>query len=149
MVLRDAPLDQVRDHHFGIDMGDAAVRVPDDHDLLHAQLHNAHQQAPHGAVKGTGDHTPGVFDHLHIAVFDAQSRRKQLYQAGVHAGQDGDFFVRVFAGGEFLIFFILHKFPVIGQHLFDHKQAPFRLFCFMIPERLKIFNTHSVKNVIQ
>ena len=62
MVLRNAPLDQVADHHVGIDVGHTAVCMTDDHDLLHAQLDDAHQQTAHGTVKGTGDHAAGVFD---------------------------------------------------------------------------------------
>lgn len=51
MVLGNARLDQVLDHGLGVDMRHAAVRVADDHHFLHAQLHDAHQEAPHGAVK--------------------------------------------------------------------------------------------------
>ena len=128
MVLRNAPLDQVADHHVGIDVGYAAVRVADDHDLLHAQLDDAHQQAAHGAVEGAGDHAAGVFDQLHIAVADAQCCGEQLHQTGVHAGEDGDFLVWELTGLELFIALGPDEFAVICQHFFDHGGSPFRIF---------------------
>ena len=133
VVLGDPPLDEVADHHIGVDMRHAAVVVPDDHDLLHAQLHDTHQQAPHRAVKGSGDHATGVLDELHVAVAYAQRRRQQLHQPRVHAGENGDLLVGVLAGLELFITLGADKLAVICQHFFDHGGSSFRVFS-IIPD---------------
>ena len=130
--IHEAQLDQVLDHGLGVDMRHAAVRVADDHHFLHAQLHDAHQQTPYGAVKGAGDHAAGVFDELYVAVLDAQGRRQQLHQPGIHTGEDGDLLIRVFAGGKALIGPAFHKFPVVGKHFVDHRQVSFLLAIFVV-----------------
>jgi len=133
MVLRDASLNEVADHHVGVDVGHAAVRVADDHDLLHAQLDDTHQQAAHGTVKGAGDHAAGVFNQLHITVADAQRCGEQLHQTGIHAGEDGDFLVWELTGLELFIALGPDKFAVICQHFFDHGSSPFHFFS-IIPD---------------
>ena len=125
VVLRDAPLNQVLDDLFCIHAGNAAVGVADDHHFLHSQFHNAHQQAAYRAVEGTGNHAAGIFNHFHVPVTDAQSGGEQLHQPGVHAGEDGDFFVGIFAGSKFPVFLVLDKGFVVSKHFVDHRDTPF------------------------
>ena len=125
MVLRDAPLEKVVDHHVGVDVGHAAVRVADDHDLLHPKLHDGDEEAADHGAEGIGDHAAGIFDDLHVAVFDAQGGGQQLHQPGIHTSQDGQLFVRIFAGLVFFVLFFFHEFFVVAQHLSDHRSSPF------------------------
>ena len=108
-LLGNAPLLHVVDHDVAVDVLHAAVGVADDHDLLHAQLDDGHQQGADDAAEGVRDHAPGVLDDLHVAIFQAQRSGQQLHEPGVHAGQDGDLLVGVFAGGILLIALLGHK----------------------------------------
>lgn len=109
VVLRHAPLTHVLQHQFAVHVLYPAVGMADNHDFLHAQLVDGHQQAAHHTSKRMHDGTAGVLDELHIAVLQAQCRGEQLYQAGIHTGYDCYFLVRVFGGDVFLIPFLCHK----------------------------------------
>ena len=122
------------DHHLAVDVADAAVGVADDHDLLHPQLHDGHQQGTDHRAEGGVDHAAGVFDNFHIAVFQTQGGGQQLHQPGVHAGEDGDLLVGVLAGGVLLVLLFFHEFFVVSQDLVDHTAPSFIVFfLFILP----------------
>ena len=96
MLLVDAAGAHEREHLLGIHPLHAAARVADDHYLVDSQFIDRYQERAYGRVEGIGDGASGIFDDFHIAVFDAERRREQFHQAGVHAGDYGDAFVGVF-----------------------------------------------------
>lgn len=63
---------EVFDHLFAAETGNAAVGMADDHNFLTAQLDDGDDKTADRAVEGVRHHGPGVFDHLHVAVFNAE-----------------------------------------------------------------------------
>ena len=101
------------EHFVGIHSLDSATGVTDDHDLFHSQLIDGYKDAAHRRVERIGDDSAGVFDNLDVAIFISESRREQFDQAGVHAGNDGYFLVRVFACDEAFVTFAFNKLLVV------------------------------------
>ena len=90
----------------------AAVGVVDEHDLLNAQLIDAHDDRAHDSIVVVEDDTARHLDHLHLTVLDAQCLRQHHTQTGVHAGDDKrlarwysvrDMFLITFADNEALV----------------------------------------------
>ena len=113
------------DHHFAVDVLHATVGVTDDQDLGDTQLNDADEQAADHASERIRHDTARIFDHLHVSVPDTKRCRKQFNEPCIHAGQNRDLLVRIFAGSILLITFFFHKFFVVGKHFFNHVKSPF------------------------
>lgn len=68
----DAVRYEVFDHLFAAETGNAAVGMADDHDFLTAQLDDGDDKTADRTVEGVCHHGPGVFDHLYVAVLNAE-----------------------------------------------------------------------------
>ena len=105
-LLGNTPLLHTLDHRPAVHMLNAAVRMSDHQDRFHSQFIDRDEKTSHHTAKGIGNNAARVFYQLHIAVFQPQSRGKQLGQPGIQTGQNGPLFIRILAGDIGLILFI-------------------------------------------
>lgn len=120
VLFVDATLTHEVEHFFSVHTLNSAAGVADDHHFVDAKFVDGDEEGADGGVEGVGDGAAGVLDDFDIAVFDAKCGGEELYQASVHAGDDGEFFVGVFAGGELFVFFVFDEASVVLEHFFDH-----------------------------
>ena len=100
--------------------------MADDHDICHAELNDCNEQAADDASERACHNAAGIFDHLDIAVFQAERCREQLDKTCVHTGHDRQFLVRKFAGTVLFITFFFDKLFVVGKNFLDflHGKCP-------------------------
>ncbi len=73
--------------------GHAAVMVADDVDFFSAEGVDGDEDGAHDGAEGGGDDGTGDFDNFGIAIFEVHGFGEELGEAGVHAGDDDDFFI--------------------------------------------------------
>ncbi len=95
--------------------GHAAVVVADDVDFFRAQGVDGDEDGTHDGAEGGGDDGAGDFDDLGVAVFEVHGLGEKFGEAGVHAGDDDDFFVGEAVGEERFVGFGGDELVVEGE----------------------------------
>ena len=120
VVLRNPSFAHVFQHYFAVHVLHSAVRMPDNHHLLHSQFIDGHHQASHGTSERVVDGSSCVLYHLHVAVLDSQCGGEQFGQTCVHAGHNGNFLVGILVCDVFFISLALHERAVEFKQFVYH-----------------------------
>lgn len=126
-LLGDSALEHVSDHPLGADLLSPAVGVAYEYHVLHAQLVYGHQERPHCLPVRVGEPPSCILYEDHVPVLEAQGRREQVHEPGIHAGHQGGLELRDLRGRVLMVRFRFHELPVAFQDAVYHASSHFAM----------------------